>query len=282
MSGHRRSIAAISLLFILVASAVANGQEPSPAIADPQLHTFSIVGFDPATGDLGIAVASKFLGVGSVVPYAKAGVGAVATQSNANPNYGPDGLKLLESGKSAQETVDALTGPDERRLSRQVGVVDAKGNAATFTGERSGTWAGGITGEYFAAQGNLLAGEEVVEKMGAAFTEARKAEGTELADWLLAALKAGDDVGGDKRGKQSAAVMVARAGAGYNGNDRYIDLRVEDHAEPIPELKRILEVHKEFFRGAHRRRPRRAVEQTTAEKQAAEKNAVTEKAKDDK
>jgi uncharacterized Ntn-hydrolase superfamily protein len=247
------------LLLALVIDATADKQ-PSPRTDDPALHTFSIVGFDPATGDLGIAVASKFLGVGSVVPYAKAGVGAVATQSNANPNYGPDGLKLLESGKSAQEAVDALTGPDERRNSRQVGIVDAKGNAATFTGPSSGTWAGGITGEHYAAQGNLLAGEEVVKKMGAAFEEARKVEGSELADWLLAALAAGDDAGGDKRGKQSSALMVARARAGYNGNDRYIDLRVEDGPEPIPELKRLLEVHKEFFRGAHRRRPQRAVE----------------------
>jgi len=236
--------------------------------ADPEVNTFSIVGFDPATGDVGVAVASKFLGVGSVVPYVKAGVGAVATQSNANPAYGPEGLELLASGKSAKEVVDALVAKDERPNSRQVGIVDAKGNTAAFSGPGCGVWAGHVTGHNWTAQGNLLAGEDVVKMMGAGFDEARKVEGSELADWLLAALKAGDDVGGDKRGKQSAALMVARAGGGYNGNDRYIDLRVEDLAEPIPELTRILEVHKVFFRAAHRRRPQVTAAVTPSQPQA--------------
>jgi uncharacterized Ntn-hydrolase superfamily protein len=245
---------AVLLLILFGAPSRAPAADREAAAGEPVLNTFSIVAVDPATGDLGIAVASKFLGVGSVVPYAKAGVGAIATQSNANPNYGPDGLKLLEEGKSAQETVDSLVAGDRRPGGRQVGIVDAKGNAAAYTGPDSGTWAGHFVGDHYTCQGNLLAGEEVVKKMGAAFEEARKIEGSELADWLLAALKAGDDVGGDKRGKQSAALMVARAGAGYNGNDRYIDLRVEDGPEPIPEMMRLLEVHKRFFAGAHRRR----------------------------
>jgi uncharacterized Ntn-hydrolase superfamily protein len=280
----RRFAAGAPLTLIVCASAPA--QTDSTSFTQPELHTFSIAAFDPATGDLGISVASKFLGVGSVVPYVKAGVGAVATQANANPTYGPEGLKLLESGKSAQETLEALKTADMRIGGRQAGIVDAKGNVAAYSGPDCGTWAGHFTGDHYTAQGNLLAGEEVVKKMGAAFEEARKADGTELADWLLAALKAGDDVGGDKRGKQSAAVLVARARAGYNGNDRYIDLRVEDDPEPIPELMRILEVHKQFFAGAHRRRPRRVVEEPTAEKQSAEKSATekaaTEKAKDDR
>ncbi|MEX2317860.1 MAG: DUF1028 domain-containing protein [Pirellulales bacterium] len=265
-----------ALLSMSIMVCGACSQSPPPAEIEPELHTFSIAAFDPATGDLGIAVASKFLGVGSVVPYVKADVGAVATQANANPAYGPDGLKLLESGKTAKETLHALMAADMRIGGRQVGIVDAKGNVAAYSGPDCGTWAGHYMGEHCTAQGNLLAGEEVVKKMGAAFEEARKVEGSELADWLLAALKAGHDVGGDKRGKQSAAVMVARAGGGYNGNDRYIDLRVEDHTEPIPELSRILEVHKRFFARAHRRRPQRVVEEAAADKSAAEK------AKDDK
>ena len=253
---------AIALSTLLSRTDVSVSQELAAPAADPPVNTFSIVGFDPATGDVGVAVASKFLGVGSVVPYVKAGVGAVATQSNANPAYGPEGLELLAGGKSAKEVVDALTTADARPNARQVGIVDSKGTAAAFTGPGCNAWAGHKSGENFTAQGNLLAGEDVVVKMGEVFAEARKVEGSELADWLLAALKAGDDVGGDKRGKQSAVLMVARAGGGYNGNDRYIDLRVEDLAEPIPELSRILEVHKEFFRGAHRRRPQVAAMET--------------------
>jgi uncharacterized Ntn-hydrolase superfamily protein len=246
-----------SLLVGLTTLPVAPGERQPARPSEPEVNTFSIVAFDPATGDLGIAVASKFLGVGAVVPYAKAGVGAVATQANANPSYGPDGLKLLEEGKTAQETIDALLAADRRTGGRQVGIVDAKGNAAAYSGPNCGTWAGHVTGDHYTCQGNLLAGEEVVKEMGAAFEKARTIEGSELADWLVAALKAGDDVGGDKRGKQSAALMVARTGGGYNGNDRYIDVRVDDNTEPIPELARILEVHKRFFRDAHRRRPQR-------------------------
>jgi uncharacterized Ntn-hydrolase superfamily protein len=224
---------------------------------EPRANTFSIVAFDPKTGDLGIAVASKVLGVGSIVPFAKANVGAIATQSAANTAYGPDGLALLAEGKDAKETVRLLTEADLRRESRQLGIVDAKGNVAAYSGERCNGWFGHIEGDHYTVQGNLLAGEEVVKKMAAAYEEARETADSELAEWLLAALKAGDAAGGDKRGKQSAAILVVRDKAGYGGNDRYVDLRVEDHAEPVTELARLLDVHKDFFSWAHRNPPQR-------------------------
>lgn len=220
--------------------------------AMPEVNTFSIVAYDPKTGDLGIAVASKVLGVGCIVPWGKAGVGAIATQSQANTAYGPVGLELLKE-KSAEEVVEELTGGDEGRAFRQLGIVDANGKAASYTGDKCNAWAGHIVGENFAVQGNLLAGEEVVQEMAAKYRAASQSGTGELADWLLAALTAGDNAGGDKRGKQSAALMVYRAGAGYGGNDRYIDLRVDDHAAPVTELARLLEVHKTFFASAHRK-----------------------------
>lgn len=224
--------------------------------ADPPVATFSIVAFDPLTGDLGIAVQSKFFGVGSVVPWAKAGVGAVATQAWANVDYGPDGLKLMAGGKSAQETVQTLTRADANRERRQVGVVDAQGRAASFTGKVCFDWAGGKVGDHYCAQGNILAGKQVVTDMAAAYEKARKKKGSELADWLVAALVAGQNAGGDKRGKQSAALLVVRARAGFmRANDRYIDLRVEDHKTPIRELERLLELHKQFFAPMHRNKP---------------------------
>jgi uncharacterized Ntn-hydrolase superfamily protein len=224
---------------------------------DPPFNTFSIVAFDPSTGDLGIAVASKVLGVGSVVPWAKANVGAIATQSAANTAYGPDGLKFLESGSSAKDTLTQLTGADSGRDHRQMAVVDAKGNVASFSGSKCLPWAGHVEGEHFTVQGNILTGEEVVKTMAAAYEKARKIENTELADWLMAALQAGEEAGGDKRGKQSAALMVVRDKAGYGGNDRYTDLRVEDHPQPVVELDRLLEVHKQFFPGGHKKKPKR-------------------------
>ena len=227
----------------------------------PIVATFSIVGFDPATGDLGVAVQSKFFGVGSVVPWAKAKVGAIATQSSANITYGTEGLALLESGKSAKETLNQLTEKDSGRANRQAGIVDAKGNAASFTGEKCNAWAGHIEGTNYCVQGNILTGEEVVKAMASAYETARKVEGSELADWLMAALEAGQQAGGDKRGRQSAALLVVREKGGYAGkNDRYIDLRVEDHAEPIHELNRLLAVHKKFYAGAHRNKPKRELE----------------------
>jgi len=223
---------------------------------DPIVATFSIVGFDPETGDLGVAVQSKFFGVGTVVPWAQAGVGAIATQSYANISYGVDGLALMARGLSARETLNQLTGADEGRDRRQAGMVDAQGRVAAYTGSACNPWAGHFEGTNFCAQGNILAGKEVVKAMAAAYVTARAAPRSELADWLMAALAAGQGAGGDTRGQQSAALLVVRAGAGYDGkNDRYIDLRVEDHAEPITELQRLLEIHKQFYRRAHENRP---------------------------
>ena len=227
-------------------------------ISTPPVTTFSIVAFDPETGDLGVAVASKFFSVGTVVPWAKTKVGAIATQSYANISFGPDGLALLQSGKSAQETLRQLTAADPGRETRQVGIVDAQGHAASFTGAKCHGWAGHREGTNFCVQGNLLAGEKVVPAMAAAYEEARKNKGSELADWLMAALAAGQEAGGDKRGKQSAALLVVRDQAGYAGaGDRYIDLRVEDHPEPIQELARFLEIHKKFYASTHAKKPRR-------------------------
>jgi uncharacterized Ntn-hydrolase superfamily protein len=213
--------------------------------------TYSIVAFDPATGDLGVAVQSKFFGVGSVVPWARANIGAIATQSYANTSYGPEGLRLLAEGRAPSEVIERLTGGDERREIRQVGVVDARGRAAAFTGKECLAWAGHVVGTNFAAQGNLLAGEEVVTAMATAFSSAQKQPESELAEWLVAALDAAEKAGGDKRGRQSAALLVVREKGGYGGfNDRYVDLRVEDHPQPVAELARLLELHRQFYRRA--------------------------------
>lgn len=211
---------------------------PREAAAEPPpVSTFSIVAHDPARKEWGIGVASKFLAVGAVVPWAKADVGAVATQSFANTTYGPRGLELLTKGKSAEEVIKALTEDDPGKDRRQVGLVDARGNAATFTGAKCLPWAGGKTGKHYTCQGNILAGEQVITTMAQAFEEAKGP----LAWRILAALEAADKAGGDKRGKQSAAVLVVRDRGGYGGfNDRAVDLRVDDHADPIPELARIL------------------------------------------
>jgi len=201
--------------------------------------TFSIVGFDPETGELGVAVASKFLAVGSVVPYAKAGVGAVATQAFANTTYGPEGLRLLSVGMNPQDVLEKITGKDEEKERRQVGIVGANGVSATFTGKECIPWAGGKAGRYCACQGNILVCEATVDAMALAF---ETSEG-ELGVRLVKALKAGEDAGGDARGKQSAALLVVKEEGGYGGfNDRYMDLRVDDHPEPIDELERILSI----------------------------------------
>ncbi len=198
--------------------------------------TFSIVAFDPGNGDLGVAVASKFLCVGAVVPWAKAGVGAVATQAWANTDFGPDGLRLMAGGMPAAPALDAVLEGDDGRDERQAGFVDARGDAATFTGSRCIEWAGGVSGDRFAAQGNILVGAAVVDAMAGAFGSS---EG-ELCDRLLSALLAGDVAGGDRRGKQSAALLVVRDRGGYEGrNDRYIDLRVDDHPDAPAELVRL-------------------------------------------
>ena len=201
--------------------------------------TFSIVAFDPANGDLGVAVASKFPCVGAVVPWARAGVGAVATQAWANTDFGPDGLRLMAGGMPAGPALDAVLEGDDGRDERQVGFVDAAGGAATFTGSGCVEWAGGVSGEHFAAQGNILAGAGVVDAMARAFGSA---DG-ELCDRLLTALMAGDAAGGDRRGRQSSALLVVRDRGGYEGrNDRYIDLRVDDHPDAPAELGRLFGV----------------------------------------
>ncbi|WP_409251999.1 DUF1028 domain-containing protein [Bacillus sp. SCS-153A] len=206
--------------------------------------TFSIVGFDPKEKEWGIAVQSKFIGVGAVVPFARAGAGAVATQSYANTAYGPQALQLMEEGKTAEEALEIITRDDPERHLRQVGLIDAQGNAATFTGEGCYDWAGGMTGEHFAAQGNILVDQRTMEAMAETFTST---EGT-LAERLLKALDAGQEAGGDSRGKQSAAVYVVKEKGGYGGfNDRLIDLRVDDHPDPIKELIRIFNLHQLYF-----------------------------------
>lgn len=208
--------------------------------------TFSIVAFDPANGDLGVAVQSKFPNVGVSIPFAKAGVGAVATQSYCNTSYGPRGLALLENGASPRQAVDILTGGDEQRDYRQVGIIDARGRAASFTGAHCFDWAGDGQGACCSAQGNTLAGPQVVEGMVRGF---EGAEGS-LAERLLAALQAGQAGGGDRRGQQSAALLVVRAGGGYGGfDDRYVDISVYDHPTPIAELERLYAIHRlTYFR----------------------------------
>lgn len=210
------------------------------------LMTFSIAAWDDSVSppEWGVAVASKFLAVGAAVPWVRAGAGAIATQAFANLAYGPDGLDLLAGGASAAEVVAQLTGADEGRDDRQLGVVDASGRAATFTGQACFDWAGGVAEDGFCCQGNILTGPEVVESMAAAF---RSTTG-ELAVRLLSALKSGDDSGGDRRGRQSAALYVAREGGGYGGGvDRAVDLRVDDHLTPVDELARLWRLHSLLF-----------------------------------
>jgi uncharacterized Ntn-hydrolase superfamily protein len=219
---------------------------PPHVLSRPErfVSTFSIVAADPATGDLGIAVESKFLAVGAVVPWAKAGVGAIATQSWANTTYGPAGLELLAQGKAPDEVLATLTGADENRALRQAGIVDAKGRAATYTGSECFAWCGGITGPNYTCQGNILVSEATVQAMARTF----EATTGGLWDRLLAALAAGQAAGGDSRGQQSAALLVVREKGGYSGfNDRFIDLRVDEPPRPIDALGRILELHKLYL-----------------------------------
>ncbi len=204
------------------------------AAAKAPVSTFSIVGCDPQTGELGVAVASKYFAVGSVVPWAKAGVGAIATQAWVNYDYGIIGLELLEKGMSPQAVIDSLTKADPGASRRQIGVVDSAGNAAAYTGIDCLAWAGGLIGENCAVQGNILVSDKVAQKMLAAF----ETSAGSLGDRLLAALSAGDSAGGDSRGRQSAALIVVRPQAGYR-YDRAIDIRVDDHPEPLAELRRL-------------------------------------------
>lgn len=200
-------------------------------------NTFSIVAYDPESKEWGVAVASKYLAVGSAVPWAKAEVGAVATQAAVNVALGPKGLELLAQKKSAAETLKILTEEDQGREFRQLGLIDASGEPATFTGKNCFAWAGGKTGKHYAVQGNILTGKDVVDEMAKAYEQAKGP----LAWRMMAVLEAGEKAGGDKRGKQSAAILVVRAGAGPNRvGDRHVDLRVDDHEKPVQELARIL------------------------------------------
>ncbi|MHA2199927.1 MAG: DUF1028 domain-containing protein [Candidatus Thorarchaeota archaeon] len=202
--------------------------------------TFSIVARDPENGDLGIIVQSKFPTVGSVVPWAKAEVGAIATQAWANVGYGPRGLVLLEEGKSASETLKLLLQEDDGREHRQIGIVDAEGQAVSHTGKECMEWAGHIIGDGYACQGNILAREAVVVDMASAY---ERTEG-DLIDKLFAGLKAGQEAGGDRRGMQAASIFVVREAGGYEGrNDRYVDVRVDEHPSPIEELERIFKIY---------------------------------------
>ncbi len=202
--------------------------------------TFSIVARNPSNGDLGVIVQSKFPAVGSVVPWAKAEVGAIATQAWANVGYGPRGLILLESGRSALETLKDLLQEDEGREHRQIGIVDSKGQAVAHTGKECMDWAGHIVGDGYTCQGNILAGEAVVTEMAQAF---EKTEG-DLIDKLFAGLNAGQAAGGDQRGMQSASIFIVREAGGYEGgNDRYVDVRVDEHPSPIEELERIFKIY---------------------------------------
>jgi uncharacterized Ntn-hydrolase superfamily protein len=214
-------------------------------MAEPIVATYSIAACDLAAGQWGVAVQSKFLAVGSVVPWAEPHAGAIATQAYANPRYGPDGLALLRDAAPADEVVKRLTQDDEGREHRQLGVVDANGGSATYTGSECMDWAGGIAGVGFAAQGNILVGEETVAALARTFTET---QGRALADRLIDCLAAAQAAGGDKRGQQSAAILVVEKDGGYAGlSDVLVDLRVDDHAQPIPELRRLYDVHLSLF-----------------------------------
>jgi uncharacterized Ntn-hydrolase superfamily protein len=206
------------------------------------VSTFSIVAYDAQAGDWGVAVASRYFSVGSVVPWAEAGVGAIATQANVNVGYGPQGLKLLEQGLSAKEVLKRLLDEDqfEGKDGRQVAIIDAHGSIAAFTGPNAPKWAGDRQGRNWSAQGNILAGPQVPDSMGKAFESTTG----ELAEKLWAALKAGNDAGGDSRGKESASMLVVRKGGGRNlNNDRYIYINVDDAPDPFPELRRLLDIN---------------------------------------
>jgi len=215
------------------------------AESPPLIATYSIAACDLAAGQWGVATQSKFLAVGSVVPWAAPHVGAIATQAYANPRYGPDGLALLRAGASAEEVVGRLTEADEGRADRQLGVVDAHGGSATYTGAGCYDWAGGLAGPCFAAQGNILVGHETVDALATTFSAT---EGAPLAERLIECLAAAQAAGGDRRGQQSAALLVVEADAGYAGlSDVLVDLRVDDHPLPVAELARLYGMHDLLF-----------------------------------
>src|SRR2546425_2641263 len=244
------------MLLVLASLALQHPPERPPDIIK-RAHTYSIVAYDSATGDLGVAVQSKFPNVGGIVPWAKAGSGAVATQSLGNSYYGEKGLELLAQGAAAPEAMRTVMRGDPRPSQRQVGMVDGRGNAASWTGDSCFDWAGGraggqavggkgqmITGRTYAAQANIMVSDQTVKTLADAFERAKGS----LADRLMAALVAGQAGGGDKRGMESAALLVVRSHAGYLGlNDRYIDIRVYDDTNPIRELQRLYQLHQLYF-----------------------------------
>jgi len=243
-------------LFLFIASASHLADSHTGTLTDPFASTFSIVGIDLSNGDVGVAVQSKFPNVRPIVPWAEAGVGAIATQSFINVSYGPRGLALLRNGATAEETLRILIQNDSNRDVRQLGIVDARGNSASWTGRECFDWAGGITGSTnggkgmvitgrgFAAQGNTLVGKETVEALAKTFQETN---GT-LADKLVAAIVAAGKAGGDRRGEESAALLVKRKGAGYDGTtDDLIDISIYDHARPLLELERLYKLHKLYY-----------------------------------
>jgi uncharacterized Ntn-hydrolase superfamily protein len=218
----------------------------TPKFPEKLVHTFSIVAYDPVREEWGVAVQSKFLAAAAVVCWARAKAGAVATQSYANVSYGFRGLDLMGEGISAEETIQKLIQDDDQKEVRQVGLVDREGKAAAFTGDQCHPWAGHQVGEGYCCQGNILI-PGTIEAMAAKFEEVRGKEG-ELADWLVLALEAGQEAGGDKRGRQAAGIIVVRDKGGYGGNnDRYLDLRVDDHPYPILKLKQLVENHHLYF-----------------------------------
>jgi uncharacterized Ntn-hydrolase superfamily protein len=210
-----------------------------------RVATYSIAACDLEAGQWGVATQSKFLAVGSLVPWAEPHTGAIATQAYANPRYGPDGLALLREGLSAEKVVERLTSADEGREDRQVGVVDGNGGSATFTGGECYAWAGGRSGPYYAAQGNILVSEETVAALATTF---EGNAGEPLAERLLDCLAAAQAAGGDRRGQQSAALLVVERGGGYGGlSDAVVDLRVDDHERPVSELERLYGLHQAIF-----------------------------------
>jgi uncharacterized Ntn-hydrolase superfamily protein len=231
----RSSLLAATLLF-LASTSTLGGQAP------PGLSTFSIVACDTARGFLGVAVQSRVVGAGSIVPAAEAGVGAIATQANANVSYKARALALLRQGRSPEQVRAEFTRGDSLTTSRQFAVMDARCRVAAHTGDSTIAWAGHRVGRHYSVQGNILAGPQVVEAMGRAFEES-EAAGRPFGERLLAALKAGQAAGGDVRGRQGAGLLIVKAGGGYAaGDDRYADLRVEDAVEPILELERVYKV----------------------------------------
>ncbi|HVN74815.1 MAG TPA: DUF1028 domain-containing protein [Thermoanaerobaculaceae bacterium] len=256
---------------VIALAAVAAASLAGAALgAPPRPATFSIVATDREAGEVGVAVASRFFAVGAVVPYARAGVGGVAAQANANTTWGPRGLDMLAEGATPAEALRVLIRTDDGNDARQAGIVSAAGDSVTFTGPGCTSWAGGRSGPGYAVQGNILTGEKVVAAMEAAFLASTRRP---LAERLFAALKAGDAEGGDSRGRQSAAIVVCRAHAGFNGfSDRAVDVRVDDSPDPFREIARLLAmalVNDDWNRGWTAFTQKRFAEALAAQERAA-------------